>query len=91
MDFKVGIEGTYGCADFRGEVRINVISHMMRVVVTDRTIAKIANIRHGVALVKLRARTNFKLFAADVLAKYPWEKKIVLKFAPWWSCWYDSV
>ena len=48
MDFKVGVEGTNGCAGFRGELRIHVIPHVMRVVVTDRTIAKIANIRHGV-------------------------------------------
>ena len=76
MDFKVGIEGTYGCADFRGELRIHVISHMMRVVVTDRTIAKTANIRHGV-LVKLRGSDELQvvsMFAAYVLAKYPWEK-----------------
>ena len=55
MDFKVGIEGTYGCAGFRGELRIHVIPHVMRVVVTDRTIAKVANIRHGV-LVYLQVR-----------------------------------
>ena len=29
MDFKVGVEGTYGCAGFRGELRIHIISHMM--------------------------------------------------------------
>ena len=49
MEFKVGVEGTYGCAGFRGELRIHIISHMMRVVVTNGIItAKIANIRHGV-------------------------------------------
>ena len=48
VDFKVRIEGTYGCAGFRGELRIHIISHMMRVVVTDGIISKIADIRHGI-------------------------------------------
>ena len=48
MDSKVGVEGTYGCAGFRGELRIHISSHMMRFVVTDRTIVKIANIRHDI-------------------------------------------
>ena len=48
MEFKVGVEGTYGCASFRNELRIHIISHMMRVVVTNRMFSKIANIRHGV-------------------------------------------
>ena len=48
INFKVGVEGTYGCADFRGELPIHTISHMMRVVVTDRIIGRIANIRHGI-------------------------------------------
>ena len=47
MDFKVGVEGTYACAGFRGELRIHIISHMMCVVVTDGIIVRIANIRHG--------------------------------------------
>ena len=48
MEFEIGVEGTYGCANFRNELCIHIISHMMRVVVTDRIISKIANIRHGV-------------------------------------------
>ena len=32
MNFIVGIEGTYGCDDFRGELRIHIILHMIRVV-----------------------------------------------------------
>ena len=58
MDFIVGIEGTYGCAGFkfRGELRIHIISHMMRVVVTDGIIVRIANIRHGI-----RMNTNVDL------------------------------
>ena len=48
MDFKVGVEITYGYAGFRSELRIHIISHMMGVVVTDGTIVKIANIRHGI-------------------------------------------
>ena len=47
MDFKVGVEGTYGCAGFRGELRIHIISHMMCVIVTDGIIVRIANMRHG--------------------------------------------
>ena len=48
MEFKVGVVGTCGCPSFRVELRIHIISHMMRVVVTDRMFSKIANIRHGV-------------------------------------------
>ena len=48
MEFKIGVVGTYGCPSFRNELRIHVISHMMRVVVTNRMFSKIANIRHGV-------------------------------------------
>jgi hypothetical protein len=48
MEYKVGVKGTYGCAGFRGELRIHIISHMMRVIVTDGVINAIANIRHGV-------------------------------------------
>ena len=48
INFKVGVEGIYGCADFRGELPIHIISHMMRVIVTDRIIGRIANIRHGI-------------------------------------------
>jgi len=48
VDFKVGVEGTYGCAGFRGELRIHIISRMIRVVVTDGIIVRIANIRHGI-------------------------------------------
>ena len=47
IEFKAGVEGSYGCADFRGKPRIHIISLMMRVVVTDGIIARIANIRHG--------------------------------------------
>ena len=47
MDFKVGVERTYGCSGFRGELRIHIISHMMRVVVADGMIVRITNIRHG--------------------------------------------
>jgi hypothetical protein len=47
INFKVGVEGSYGCASFRGELRIHIISHMMCVVVTDGMISRIANIRHG--------------------------------------------
>ena len=53
MDFKVGVEGFYGCAGFRGELHIHIISCMMRVVVTDGMIIRIANIRHGI-----RMKTN---------------------------------
>ena len=47
---EVGIEETYGCAGFRGELRIHIISHMICVVVlvNHRIIARIANIRHGI-------------------------------------------
>ena len=48
MEFEIGVEGSYGCASFRNELCIHIISHMMRVVVPDRIISKIANIRHGV-------------------------------------------
>ena len=53
MEFKVGVVGTYGSVGFRVELRIHIISHMMRVVVTDRMFSKIANIRHGVRMKKL--------------------------------------
>ena len=48
MDFKIGVEETYGCVGFRGELHIHIISHMMRVVATDGMIDRIANIRHGI-------------------------------------------
>jgi hypothetical protein len=41
MEFKVGVEGSFGCTSFRGELCIHIISRMMRVVVTDRTFARI--------------------------------------------------
>ena len=48
MDFKIRVEGTYGCAGFRDKLCIHIISHMMRVVlVTDGIIVKIANVRHS--------------------------------------------
>ena len=56
MEFKVGVVGTYGCVGFRVELRIHIISHMMRVVVTNRMFSKIANIRHGVRMKKLLCR-----------------------------------
>ena len=48
MDFKVRVEGTYGCTGFRGELFIHIISRMICVVVTDGIIVRIANIRHGI-------------------------------------------
>ena len=58
INFKIVVEGTYGCAGFRNELLIHIISHMMRVVVTDRIISRIANIRHvymdeGITLAQL--------------------------------------
>ena len=50
MKFEVGVEGSYGCPCFRGELHIHIISRMMRVVATDGIIARIANIRHGIWL-----------------------------------------
>ena len=44
MKFKIRVEGAYGCAGFRGELRIHIISYMMCVVVTNGMIAKVANI-----------------------------------------------
>ena len=46
IEFKAGV-GSSGCSDYRGKPRIHIISLMMRVVVTDGIIARIANIRHG--------------------------------------------
>ena len=58
MEFKIGVVGTYGCAGFRVELRIHIISNMMRVVVTDRMFSKIVNIRHGVWTKKKNGRAQ---------------------------------
>ena len=58
MEFEIGVVGTYGCAGFRVELRIHIISNMMRVVVTDRMFSKIANIRHGVWTKKKNGRAQ---------------------------------
>ena len=46
MEYKVGVEGSYGCASFqvRSKLSIHITSCMMRVVVTNGTIVRIANI-----------------------------------------------
>ena len=76
MDFKVGVEGTYGCAGFRSELSIHIISHMMRVVATDRIFARIiANNRHGIwmtanGLAQLLPLWAFKLMSSvDVVCR----------------------
>ena len=50
MEFKVGVGGIYRCTGLRSElpVRVHNISCMMRVVVTDGFVVRIANIRHGI-------------------------------------------